>query len=331
MTETTHAIRMHAYGGPEVLQWEEVPLPPPGDGEVRLRQTAIGLNYSEIGTRRGNGASSASNLPVIPGREAAGIVEAIGTGVAGLTIGDRVAYGLRRQHGADAEHRNIPATELIPLPDDIEDQTAAAIMVKGMTASYLLRKTFPVGPGHTVLVQAASGGVGSILTQWAKYLGATVIGTVGSQAKAERALSMGCDHVLNYSEGNWADDVDTITHGEGVHVVFDPVGQAVFEGSVKSVRRRGTLVNFGDISGPMPPIDSHMLMESGSIFVTKTALRDHTQPREEMLDLCQTLFEVVRSGAVNVSVDQTYALKDAAQAHADLEGRKTTGSSVLLP
>lgn len=331
MADTTHAIRMHDYGGPEVLQWEEVPLPPPGAGEVRLRQTAIGLNYSEIGTRRGNGASSASNLPVIPGREAAGVVEVVSEGVTGLNVGDRVAYGLRRQHGADAERRNIDASELILLPDDIDDRTAAAIMVKGMTASYLLRKTFPVAPGHVVLVQAASGGVGSILTQWAKHLGATVIGTVGSDAKAERALAMGCDHALNYSEGDWAAEVDKITGGEGVHVVYDPVGKAVFESNVKSLRRRGTLVNFGNISGPMPPIDPHLLMESGSIFITKTALRDHTQPRADMLDLCDALFDVVRSGAVKIPIDQTYALKDTAQAHADLEGRKTTGSSVLLP
>ena len=330
--ETTRAIRFHETGGPEVLRWEEVPLEAPGEGEARLRHTAIGLNYSETGSRRGGGGASViSRLPLIPGREAAGVIEALGPGVADFEVGDRVAYGLRRKHGADAERRNIEAAELVPIPGDIDDRTAAAIMVKGMTASYLLRKAYPVAKGRTVMVHAASGGVGTILVQWAKRLGATVIGTVGSEEKARRILALGCDHALNNREGDFSGAVLEITGGAGVDVIYDPVGRAVWEASVKSLKTRGTLINFGNISGPIPPIDPHLLMESGSVFVTKTALRDFTRTRDEMLELCGALFYVVRAGGVKATVDQTYALKDAARAHADLEAGKTTGSTVLLP
>ena len=330
--ETTWAIRFHETGGPEVLRWEEVPLEAPGEGEVRLRHTAIGLNYSEIGSRRGRGGAAAiSGLPLIPGREAAGVIEALGPGVPDFKEGDRVAYGLRRRHGADAERRNIEAVELVPIPVGMDDRTAAAIMVKGMTASYLLRKAYPAAKGRTVMVHAASGGVGTILVQWARHLGATVIGTVGSDEKARRILALGCDHALNNREGDFSGAVLDITQGRGVDVIYDPVGRAVWEASVKSLRTRGALINFGDISGPIPPIDPHLLMESGSIFVTKTALRDFTRTRDEMLELCEALFHVVRAGGVKVTVDQTYALKDAALAHADLEAGRTTGSTVLLP
>ena len=330
--ETTRAIRFHETGGPEVLRWEEVPLEAPGEGEARLRHTAIGLNYSETSSRRGGGGASViSRLPLIPGREAAGVIEALGPGVADFKEGDRVAYGLRRKHGADAERRNIEAAELVPIPGDMDDRTAAAIMVKGMTASYLLRKAYPVAEGRTVMVHAASGGVGTILVQWAKRLGATVIGTVGSEEKARRILALGCDHALNNRKGDFSGAVLEITGGAGVDVIYDPVGRAVWEASVKSLKTRGALINFGNISGPIPPIDPHLLMESGSIFVTKTALRDFTRTRDEMLELCGALFDVVRAGGVKATVDQTYALKDAARAHADLEAGKTTGSTVLLP
>lgn len=330
--ETTRAIRFHETGGPEVLRWEEVPLEAPREGEARLRHTAIGLNYSETGSRRGGGGAAAiSGLPLIPGREAAGVIEALGPDVPDFKEGDRVAYGLRRKHGADAERRNIEAAELVHIPDDMDDRTAAAIMVKGMTASYLLRKAYPVAEGGTVMVHAASGGVGTILVQWAKHLGATVIGTVGSEEKAGRILALGCDHALNNRQGDFSGAVLEITDGEGVDVIYDPVGRAVWEASVKSLKTRGTLINFGEISGPIPPIDPHFLMESGSIFVTKTALRDFTRTRDEMLELSGALFDMVRAGGVKVTVDQTYALKDAARAHADLEAGKTTGSTVLLP
>jgi len=322
-----NAIRLHQHGGPEVLSWETVDLPAPAPGEATVRHHAVGLNYIDTYHRTG---LYPLTLPSGIGMEGAGVVEAVGAGVSDLKVGDRVAYA-GGPLGAYADIRNIPAHRLLKLPDSISFETGAAMMLQGLTAAYLLRKTYRVQPGDAVLIQAAAGGVGLIACQWARALGATVIGTVGSPAKAELAKAHGCHHVINYSTENFPARVREITNGEGVAVVYDGVGKDTFTGSLDSLRTMGMMVTFGNASGPVPPLDLILLSQKGSLFVTRPTLMHYTAKREDLVALGAELFDVVVSGQVKIEVNQTYALKDAAQAHRDLEARKTTGSTILIP
>ena len=322
-----HAIRIHQTGGPEVLCWEEVDVPAPAAGEVTVRHHAVGLNFIDTYHRTG---LYPLPLPAGIGLEGAGVVEAVGDGVTEVKVGDRVAYA-GGPVGAYAEVRNIPAHRLLKLPENIGFNTAAAMMLQGLTAAYLLRRTYRVQPGDAVLIHAAAGGVGLIACQWAKALGATVIGTVGSPAKAELARAHGCDHVINYSTENFTQRVREITGGEGVPVVYDGVGKDTFMGSLDSLRPLGMLVTYGNASGPVPPFDLLLLSQKGSLFVTRPTIVHYTARRADLEALGTELFDVVASGKVRIEVNQTYALKDAAQAHRDLEARKTTGSTILLP
>tara|TARA_B100000315_G_scaffold218305_1_gene219501 strand:+ start:4119 stop:5117 length:999 start_codon:yes stop_codon:yes gene_type:complete len=330
-TRKTSAVFLREYGGPDVLKLEETEIGEPGAGEIRLKQTAVGINFSETHTRKSPGGTHANPLPLILGREAAGVVEAIGAEVEGFEIGQRVAYGLRRQQGAYTECRLIPAHELIAIPDEISDETAAAIMVKGMTASYLVRQTFEVGPEHTVLVQAAAGGVGTILCQWAHHLGATVLGTVSSEAKADHARAHGCDHPIIYTEEDFATRARELTNGDGVDVVYDPIGEPTWEGSFRSLKRRGLMVNYGWAGGRVTELEPLDLMNLGSLTFTKAALTNYANTRENLLALATELFDVVASGAVKVEIGQRFALKDASLAHEALETGKTVGSTILIP
>ena len=323
----TYAIRIHQAGGPEVLSWESVDLPAPGAGEATVRHAAVGLNFIDTYHRTG---LYPLPLPSSIGLEGAGVVEAVGAGVTEVQVGDRVAYA-GGPIGAYAEARNIPAHRLLKLPDAISFDTAAAMMLQGLTAAYLLRKTYRVQPGDAVLIHAAAGGVGLIACQWAKALGATVIGTVGSDAKGELAKAHGCDHVINYSTENFVDRVRQITGGEGVPVVYDGVGKDTFMGSLDSLRPLGMLVTYGNASGPVPPLDLLLLSQKGSLFVTRPTIVSYTAKRADLEALGAELFDVVASGKVKIEVHQRYALKDAAQAHRDLEARKTTGSTILIP
>jgi NADPH2:quinone reductase len=323
----TYAIRIHQTGGPEVLSWESVDLPAPGAGEATVRHAAVGLNFIDTYHRTG---LYPLPMPSGIGLEGAGVVEAIGPGVTEVQVGDRVAYA-GGPLGAYAEARNIPAHRLLKLPDAISFDTAAAMMLQGLTAAYLLRKTYRVQPGDAVLIHAAAGGVGLIACQWAKALGATVIGTVGSAAKGELAKAHGCDHVINYSSENFVARVREITGGEGVPVVYDGVGKDTFMGSLDSLRPLGMLVTYGNASGPVPPLDLLLLSQKGSLFVTRPTIASYTAKRAELEALGAELFDVVASGKVKIEVHQRYALKDAAQAHTDLEARKTTGSTLLIP
>lgn len=323
----THAIRIHRTGGPEVLQWEAVELAPPATGEVRLRHHAVGLNFIDTYHRSG---LYPLPLPSGLGMEGAGVVEAVGEGVAELKVGDRVAY-TSGPLDAYSEARNIEARHLVALPDDISFELGAAMMLQGITAQYLLHATYPVKAGETILVHAAAGGVGSILVQWAKLLGATVIGTVGNDDKALRARALGCDHVIVYARENFPERVRALTGGEGVAVVYDSVGRDTFLGSVACLRRRGTMVSYGNATGPVAPFDCALLHKAGSVYVTRPGLPDYIVSRAELVERAAALFEVVRSGQVKIEILQRYALKDVAQAHRDLEARKTTGSTVLLP
>ena len=322
-----HAIRIHQTGGPEVLCWEEVDVPAPAAGEATVRHHAVGLNFIDTYHRTG---LYPLPLPAGIGLEGAGVVEAVGTGVTEVKVGDRVAYA-GGPVGAYAEVRNIPAHRLLGLPEGIGFNTAAAMMLQGLTAAYLLRRTYRVQAGDAVLIHAAAGGVGLIACQWAKALGATVIGTVGSPAKAELARAHGCDHVINYSTENFTQRVREITGGEGVPVVYDGVGKDTFMGSLDSLRPLGMLVTYGNASGPVPPFDLLLLSQKGSLFVTRPTIVHYTAKRADLEALGAELFDVVGSGKVRIEVNQTYALKDAAQAHRDLEARKTTGSTILLP
>lgn len=322
-----YAIRLHQNGGPEVLSWDAVDLPAPAPGEATVRHHAVGLNFIDVYHRTGLYPVA---LPSGIGMEGAGVVEALGDGVTDLKVGDRVAYA-GGPLGAYAEVRNIPAHRLLKLPDAISFETGAAMMLQGLTAAYLLRKTYRVQAGDAVLIQAAAGGVGLIACQWARALGATVIGTVGSPAKAELAKAHGCHHVINYSTENFPARVREITNGEGVTVVYDGVGKDTFAGSLDSLRPMGMMVSFGNASGPVPPLDLIVLSQKGSLFVTRPTLMNYTAKREDLVALGSELFDVVASGLVKIEVNQTYALKDAAQAHRDLEARKTTGSTILLP
>ena len=323
----TKAIRIHEQGGVELMRWEDVEVGAPGEGEARVRHTAVGLNYIDVYQRAG---VYKLPMPMILGLEGAGVVEEVGTGVADLKAGQRVAYA-GVPPGAYTEERLIPAHRLVALPDGIDDQQGAAMMLKGMTAQYLIRRTYRVQDGDTILVHAAAGGVGLILCQWAKHLGATVIGTVGTDEKAELARANGCAHAIVYSRENVAERVREITGGEGVPVAYDSVGQATFEGSIDSLRPLGMMVSFGNASGPLAPLDSGLLAAKGSLFFTRPSLMTYTAARQDLLASAGELFDVVTGGQVNIAVNQTYPLKDAAQAHRDLEARKTTGSTVLIP
>ncbi len=324
----THAIRIHETGGPEVLRWEEVSVGAPGPGEVRLKQTAVGLNYIDVYHR--TGLYPLAELPAVIGMEAAGVVEEVGAGVDGFAPGQRVAYA-GRPPGAYAQARLMPAHRLVPLADGVSDHQAAAMMLQGMTAHYLLRRIYVVGPGDVILIQAAAGGVGLIVCQWAKHLGATVIGTVGSEEKAALAKANGCDHPIIYARENFTERVREITNGEGVDVVYDSVGKDTFEGSLDCLRPLGMMVSFGNASGMVPPFDAGMLASRGSLFFTRPSLMHYTEKRQDLLAAAAELFAVVEKGAVKILVNQTYALKDTADAHRDLEARGTTGSTVLLP
>ena len=322
------AIRIHEHGGPEALRWEDIQIPSPAPGDVHIKQTAVGLNFIDIYHR--SGLYPLPSLPATPGMEGAGIVVATGEGVNEFTPGDRVAYaGL--PPGAYAEERLIPAHRLVKLPDAISDQQAAGMMLQGMTVQYLLRSTFHVKPGDTILLHAAAGGVGLIACQWAKALGATVIGTVGSPEKAALASAHGCDFPILYREDDWVAKVKEITDGEGVPVVYDSIGKDTFMKSLDCLRPLGLLVSFGQASGPVAPFDPGVLAAKGSLFLTRPTLMTYTANRDDLLASAQELFEAVQSGAVKIEVQQTYPLSEAAQAHRDLEARKTTGSTVLIP
>ena len=321
----THAIRFHETGGPEVLVWEQVNVGDPGPGDARIRHTAIGLNFVDTYVR--SGAYPAS-LPSGLGTEAAGVVEAVGPGVTDVKVGDRVAYSGGPQ-GAYSEERIMPADRLIVLPDGISDQQAAAMMLKGMTAQYLIRQTYKVREGDTILFHAAAGGVGLIACQWARSLGATVIGTVGSDEKAELARANGCDYPIVYTRENFVERVREVTGGKMVPVVYDSVGKDTFFASLDCLAPRGLMVLFGQSSGAVEPVDLGILAQKGSLYVTRPTLRTYADKRADLLAMAQELFDVVRSGAVKIKVNQTYPLRDAAKAHQDLQARKTTGSTIL--
>lgn len=321
-----HAVRIHEHGGPENLKWEELEVGGPGPGEVRVRNTAVGLNFIDTYQRSGLYPMA---MPLTLGSEGAGVVEAVGKRVKTLKVGDRVAYA--GPIGAYAEVLMRPADRLVKIPAGIDDKTAAAMMLKGLTTQYLLRRTYRVKAGETILMHAAAGGVGLILCQWAKALGATVIGTVGSPAKAELAQAHGCQHVIDYSREDFAARVREITGGEGVAVVYDGVGKDTFSGSLDCLRPLGMMVSYGNASGPVPPVDLIQLSQKGSLFVTRPTLMSYTARREDLLALGDELFAVVGDGRVRIEVHQRYALADAAHAHRDLEARRTTGSTIFLP
>jgi NADPH2:quinone reductase len=322
----THAIRFHKPGGPEVLVWEEVNVGKPGPGEARIRHTAVGLNFVDIYNRSGVYPAS---LPSGIGSEGAGVVEEVGAGVSDLKPGDRVAYG-SSPLGAYSEARLIPADRLLKLPDSIDDKTAAAMMLKGLTVQYLIRQTYRVKSGETILLHAAAGGVGLILSQWAKHLGATVIGTVGSEEKAKLAKEHGCAHTINYAKEDFVKRVEEITGGKKVPVVYDSVGKDTFLKSLDCLAPHGFAVLFGQSSGVVEPLNLGLLAQKGSLYVTRPTLNTYGAKRENLVAMGKELFDVVQSGAVKIEVRQTYPLKDAAKAHADLAARKTTGSTVLL-
>ncbi len=322
------AIRVHETGETDQMRWEEIDVGEPGLGQALIRHTAVGLNYIDVYFREGT--YPAPHLPMILGLEAAGVVEAIGRGVSEVAEGDRVAYA-SPPIGAYSEKRLFPADRLVKLPDEIPDQTAAAMMLQGLTAQYLLRRTYSVKPGDIILFHAAAGGVGSIACQWAKHLGAVVIGTVGSKEKAIHAAGLGCDYPIVYTEEDFVERVKEITNGAGVPVVYDSVGADTFVKSLDCLRKLGLMVSFGQSSGAVPTINPAVLSRKGSLYLTRPTLFDYTEKRSDLLSSTDDLFTVVKSGAVKIEVNQTYALTDAAQAHADLVARKTTGSTVLIP
>jgi NADPH2:quinone reductase len=320
------AIQIHKPGGPEVMTWEDVEVGNPGAGEVRLRHHAIGVNYIDVYHRTG---LYKLTLPTVIGMEGAGVVDAIGTGVSGLKPGDRVAYA--SPIGSYSEVRLIPADRVVKVPDGISFETAAGMMLKGMTVQYLIKRTFKVEPGMTVLVHAAAGGVGLIACQWLNAIGVTVIGTVGTDAKAALAKAHGCDHPIVYTRENFVERVKAITGGKGVPVVYDAVGKDVFAGSLDCLSMFGMYVNFGNASGPVPPVEPLLLSQKGSVYMTRPTLMHYTAKREDLVASASDLFDAVKSGKVKIELEQRYALKDAAQSHRDLESRKTTGSAILMP
>ncbi|MDR3416023.1 MAG: quinone oxidoreductase [Nevskia sp.] len=319
------SIRIETTGGPEVMQLVETPLPAPGPGEIQLRHEAIGLNFIDVYHRSG---LYRVPLPGGLGSEGAGVVTALGPGVAGFAVGDRIAYA-GGPLGAYSERRNLPARHAVKLPPEIPAETAAAMMLKGMTAYYLLHLTFAVRPGHTILVHAAAGGVGSVLVPWARHLGARVIGTAGSADKARLARAAGCNEVILYREQDVAAAVKEFTSGQGVDVVYDSVGKDTFAGSLDSLRRRGLLVSFGNASGKVPPIEPVLLSDKGSLFLTRPKLADYVATREELTAAAAALFGAIAEGVVQATIGQRYPLREVAQAHADLEARRTTGTTLL--
>jgi NADPH2:quinone reductase len=322
-----HAIRIHKTGGPEVMQWEEVAVGDPGPGEARVRHTAIGVNY--IDTYHRSGLYKLS-LPTGLGSEGAGVVEAVGPGVTDIKPGDRVAY-CGGAPGSYSEVRVMPADRLVKLPDGVSERTAATLMLKGLTVQYLLRQTFPLKGGETILFHAAAGGVGSIACQWTRALGVTMIGTVGSDEKAAVAKANGCAHTIVYTRENFVERVKQITGGKGVPVVYDGVGKDMFPASLDCLSPRGMFVNFGNASGPIAAFDILLLSQKGSLYVTRPTLVTYTATRAALLAMAAEMFELVKAGKIVNEARQTYPLKDAAQAHRDLEARKTTGSTLLLP
>jgi len=323
----THAIRIHAHGGADVLRWDEVTVGKPGPGEVRLSQTACGLNYIDVYQREG--LYPPGQLPAVLGMEAAGVVEAVGADVAHVAVGDRVAYPMCQ--GAYAEARLIAADKLVRLPDTIGDRQAAAIMLKGLTAHYLLFRSYPVKPGDSILVYAAAGGVGLLLCQWAKHLGARVIGCVGSEEKAELARANGCDHTILYRHEDIPAKVREFTDGEGVAVAYDSVGKDTFMASLDSLRPFGVMVSFGNASGKVEPFSPAILAPKGSLYVTRPTLATHIATRQLLEEGADRLFAAITDGLLHIQINQSYPLAETARAHRDLEARKTTGSTVLLP
>ncbi|MCW9034549.1 MAG: quinone oxidoreductase [Rhodospirillales bacterium] len=324
----TKAIQIHETGGPDVLRWEDVSVGAPGKGEVKLKQTAVGLNYIDVYQR--TGLYPLAGFPAIIGLEGAGIIEEIGPLVPQFSVGDRVAYA-GVPPGAYAQERLIPWHRLVKIPDSLSDDQAAAMMLQGMTTEYLLRRTYNVKVGDTILFHAAAGGVGLIACQWAKALGATVIGTVGTDEKAELAKAHGCDHPIVYTRENFTERVKEITDGQGVSVVYDSIGKDTFEGSLDCLQPLGTMVSYGNATGPVDNFNVGMLAQKGSLFLTRPTLMTYTAKREDLVASADDLFEVVTSRKVKIEINQRYDLKDAAQAHKDLEGRKTTGSTILIP
>ncbi|MCL7999149.1 quinone oxidoreductase [Brucella sp. 21LCYQ03] len=322
-----NAIRVHQTGGPEVLKYEQIEIGEPGAGEVKVRHEAIGLNFIDVYFR--TGLYKAAQMPFTPGNEGAGTIVAVGPGVENLKIGDRVAYAATP--GSYADERILPADRLVKVPDGIELKTAAAMMLKGMTAQYLLRQTFVVKPGSTILFHAAAGGVGLIAGQWAKHLGAKVIGTAGSEEKVALAKAHGYDHVINYRTENFVERVRELTGGEGVDVVYDSVGRDTYMGSLDVLKPLGMFACFGQSSGVIPAFDLNQLAQKGSLFATRPTLFNYVAKRADLEKTAKDLFDVVASGAVKIEINQSYALKDVRKAHEDLEARKTTGASILLP
>ncbi|MCR9212806.1 MAG: quinone oxidoreductase [Proteobacteria bacterium] len=319
------AIRQYEFGGPEVLKWEDVEVGTPGPGEARVRHTAVGLNYIDVYFRTG---LYPAELPISTGMEAAGVIEELGDGVSGLKVGDRVAYA-GRPVGAYTEARVMPADGLIKLPDSIDDETAAAMMLQGMTTEYLLQRTYPLKKGDTFLFHAAAGGVGLFVCQWARHIGATMIGTVGSDEKAELAKSLGCTHTINYRDGNFADKVRELTDGKGVPVVYDAIGKDTFMESLDCLQPRGLMVSFGNATGPVSDLNLGVLAAKGSLYLTRPTLMTYNEKREDLEKSAGDLMRLVGDGTIKVTINQRYALSDARQAHEDLESRKTTGSTVF--
>lgn len=323
-----HAIRIHSTGGPEQMVWEEVSVPAPGPNEALIRQTAIGVNYIDVYFR--DGSYPLPQMPGVIGMEGAGVIEAVGSNVTTCKPGDRVAYAMGPV-GAYTEARVMPADRLVTLPPEIDDKIAASIMLQGMTTNYLVTRTYKVKKGDTILVHAAAGGVGLMMCQWASHIGATVIGTVSTAEKAALAKAHGCTHIVYYTKENVAERVRELTGGAGVPVVYDSVGKDTFDASINSLQTLGMMVLFGASSGKPPAIEAGTLQSKGSLYFTRPSLAHYAAKREDLLSLANGVFDMVKSGALKVSINQTFALKDAAEAHRALEGRKTTGSTVLLP
>jgi NADPH:quinone reductase len=322
----TQAVRFHKTGGPEVLQLEEVQVGDPGQGQIRVRHTAIGVNFIDTYQRSG---LYPMQLPQTAGNEGAGVVEAVGPGVTDLKKGDRIAY--TGQVGSYCTERLLPADRVVKIPEGISDEQAASMMLKGMTVQYLIHTTYPVKKGDTVLWHAAAGGVGLIACQWLKAIGATVIGTVGSPEKAKLAKAHGADHVIDYSKENFVERVKEITGGKKLPVVYDSVGKSTWEGSLDCLRPLGMWVIFGNASGPVPPLNTQLLAQKGSLFMTRPTLVTYIASRADLEARSKSLFDIVKSGKVKIEISARYKLADAAQCHRDLEGRKTTGSVILLP
>ncbi len=326
----TKAIVIHEYGGPDVLQWEDIEVGEPGPDEVRLRHEAMSLNFRDTYHRTGSYKIPGDKFPAIIGGDGSGVIEAVGENVSHVKAGDRVAYGTGPM-GSYAQARLIPAEFVVKLPDEISFEDGAAMMVKGLTANYLLRQSYDVKAGETILIQAAAGGVGLFMVQWAKHLGATVIGTVGSNAKAEIAKKYGCDHTINYSEEDFTKRVREITDGVGVPVVYDGVGAATYAGSLDCLAERGFLIGYGNASGNFPMVDPFDLMHKGSLYFQRTSMHNHVRNREELETGANKVMDLVGRGIVKIEIGGEYALKDARQAHIDLEARKTSGNVIYRP